>query len=319
MSFLGMQYNSPLVKRDDQHLSGWFFGLSIAATISYVVQYWWNNIRYGGGRGSRGTTPKDNKDDRSKSDDSIEDMTTPSSPSSSRAVNLQVEIPQHQTTSDLDSLFEEAVEQIRHTNFSVATVDKLTLYGLYKQVTEGNAPPVCWSVSVSDQSKHHAWSQYRNMASDTARQLYVAKAHELLAKGGSGTKADSGAMGGVGVSSMPLAPAAVDEHDMTVEERLFAAAGDNDVVKLGAILKTGIDVNVTDDGGQTALHMAADAGANETLELLLKHGADEKAADHYGISVLQAAVIAGHVSITDKLLKAGADPDQPDDDGDTPR
>jgi len=80
-----------------------------------------------------------------------------------------------------------------------------------------------------------------------------------------------------------------------------------------------VKVDATDEGGQTALHMAADAGAVESLKLLLEHGADPKAADQYGISVLQAAVIAGHVKISKILIEHGADPDQADEDGDTPR
>jgi len=153
--------------------------------------------------------------------------------------------------------------------------------------------------------------------------MYIEMANELFKQGSSGEAAidDSSEMlGGAGVSSMPAAPEEVNEEDMTIEERFFAASGRNDVETLCSLLdSSAVKVNQEDEGGQTALHMAADAGANEALDLLLSRGADEKAADHYGISVLQAAVIGGHVSVADRLLKAGADPDQADDDGDTPR
>jgi len=79
------------------------------------------------------------------------------------------------------------------------------------------------------------------------------------------------------------------------------------------------DPNELDPCGQTALHLAADAGNPEAIQILVRFGANIHAADHDGISVLQAAVIAGDVETCRLLCVLGANPDQPDSDGDTPR
>jgi acyl-CoA-binding protein len=82
---------------------------------------------------------------------------------------------------------------------------------------------------------------------------------------------------------------------------------------------SGLDINHADGSGQTALHLAADAGALDCVLVLVAAGANVHAADRDGISVLQAAVIAGHADTVQYLLQQGADPDQADGDGDTPR
>jgi acyl-CoA-binding protein len=82
---------------------------------------------------------------------------------------------------------------------------------------------------------------------------------------------------------------------------------------------SGLNINHADGSGQTALHLAADAGALDCVLVLVAAGANVHAADRDGISVLQAAVIAGHADTVQYLLQQGADPDQADGDGDTPR
>lgn len=196
------------------------------------------------------------------------------------------------------------------------------LYALYKQATKGDAPLFLFSLSLADQTKHHAWSQFREMPKEIASAQYIQHAVELLKSGGgdSGGASQSQSQSlGTGVSSRPVEPQVIQEQDMTREERVLWAAGNNKVEILLALLQDGANVDQRDEVGQTALHMAADAGAVEALTLLLARGADVLAADQNGISVLQAAVIAGNVQVCRLLLAQGADPDQADHDGDTPR
>lgn len=77
-------------------------------------------------------------------------------------------------------------------------------------------------------------------------------------------------------------------------------------------------VNSVDAAGQTPLHLAADRGHVEAIQVLVHAGADISAQDHDGIGILQAAVIGGHVRVCQLLLELGADPYQADHDGDTP-
>ena len=142
--------------------------------------------------------------------------------------------------------------------------------------------------------------------------------------------ANSPATGGLGVTvSRPVLLGASDdyndENDSSLPARFFRAAASNDLGAVRDLLQTHsttLNVNHKDSVGQTALHMAADHGATSVMEYLLekyKGIINANAADNDGISVLQTAVIAGQINACRLLLKHGADPDQPDDDGDTPR
>ena len=110
-------------------------------------------------------------------------------------------------------------------------------------------------------------------------------------------------------------------NNISLEVQLLHAVGRNSLESVQNILNQAmvVNVNYSDETGQTALHLAADKGNTEVVQLLLKSGGNVNAADHDGISVLQAAVIAGHVATCQLLLAQNADPDQPDHDGDTPR
>ena len=110
-------------------------------------------------------------------------------------------------------------------------------------------------------------------------------------------------------------------NNISLEVQLLHAVGRNSLESVQNILNQAmvVNVNYSDETGQTALHLAADKGNTEVVQLLLKSGGNVNAADHDGISVLQAAVIAGHVATCQLLLAQKADPDQPDHDGDTPR
>lgn len=82
---------------------------------------------------------------------------------------------------------------------------------------------------------------------------------------------------------------------------------------------TAADVDEVDGAGQTALHLCADRGHLDCLDLLIRSGARADLGDRDGITPLQTAVVAGRAEICRRLLEAGADPDKPDCDGDTPR
>ncbi|KAL7566288.1 hypothetical protein ACA910_013617 [Epithemia clementina (nom. ined.)] len=304
MSFSGMHTNALLKRQNDANGFGWIFGLSMAATVSIIMKWWWDQVLNRKFTGQRSY----NRSLKDRQRDNVDNLAT----------EEQRKAPSHVIAKDPyeDISFAEAAAKIRESNVDVSTADQLMLYGLYKQATQGDAPVFFFSLSFSEQSKHHAWSQFREMPREIASAQYIKHAVALLKTGGSTSKSQSI---GAGVSSRPAEPEEMEEKDMTPEQRFLWAAGGNNVDTLRVLLEGGVNVDQRDEGGQTALHMAADAGALEAVELLLKHGANVLASDQYGISVLQAAVIAGNVPVCRILLEHGADPDQPDEDGDTPR
>jgi hypothetical protein len=71
------------------------------------------------------------------------------------------------------------------------------------------------------------------------------------------------------------------------------------------LLRRGVSIiNEQDTNGQTALHVAVQAGDEEIVETLMKHGADPKVVDNQGLDALYCAVEMGHEEIVEMLLDA---------------
>ncbi len=87
----------------------------------------------------------------------------------------------------------------------------------------------------------------------------------------------------------------------------LAAAESGDTVKVAESLNQGIEVNVTDENGQTALMLAADEGHVDTVKLLLQRGASIDLQNKLGGTALMLASFNGHLEIMTELLEAGAD------------
>ena len=97
-------------------------------------------------------------------------------------------------------------------------------------------------------------------------------------------------------------------------DTLFLAAemGMKEIIE-SAIAK-GIDLNVKDDDGTTALWYAKDKGHTEIAELLQKHGAKEEAPK----TLLHRAVTKGDIEQVKSIIEKGADVNLRDKNGQTP-
>jgi acyl-CoA-binding protein len=259
----------------------------------------------------------------------------------------------------LKARFEACAEVIKKQTFNLTNAQQLQVYGLYKQATVGNcnididdAPSV---MNVVQRAKYKAWKSLslQEMDQMTAMQEYI-DFTMLLEFTKEATATDDQAdivypdedddqdedhvmdMGGMGLK--PSTPMQQEEeyyykepttHEERLERDLHIAARDNQPERLKELLllesttspptPSSLNPNSLDETGQTALHLAADRGHYQCVQILLDHGADVHATDQEGISILQAAVIAGHFETCRLLLQKGADPDQQDMDGDTPR
>jgi ankyrin repeat protein len=97
----------------------------------------------------------------------------------------------------------------------------------------------------------------------------------------------------------------------------LAAAESGAKARVTESLNQGIDVNVTDEHGQTALMLAADQGHVDTVKLLLQHGASPDIQNKVGGAALMLASFNGHLEVVTELLKAGADVNAKTKSGDT--
>lgn len=82
---------------------------------------------------------------------------------------------------ELQQQFEKSVSLIRNHSTPISHDDLLILYGLYKQITQGDcniSQP--WTVQVEARAKWNAWFQNNNMPRNIAMQKYIEKVNQLL-------------------------------------------------------------------------------------------------------------------------------------------
>ena len=104
----------------------------------------------------------------------------------------------------------------------------------------------------------------------------------------------------------------------TADQSVFAAARLGDVAAIKAHLEDGTDVNARDEGGGSALGMAAVAGRLEAMRYLIDQGADLDATANDGGVPLHGAAFFGRYDVVEVLLTSGADPNIRNNEGYTP-
>ncbi|KAG5888225.1 hypothetical protein JTB14_035574 [Gonioctena quinquepunctata] len=166
----------------------------------------------------------------------------------------------------------------------------LTLYGYYKQGTEGNcnAPKPSW-YDVGLKDKWEAWARLGKMPRNEAKAIAVGEDVYGDCRG-----------------HLP--------SDMTMAD--FIKNGD--VVEVQEYLGSGVksaNLNALDQEGLGVVHWAADSGNLEILKLLVDAGADLELRDGDGQTALHYAASCGHVDCVKFLLDKGADIGVFDNDG----
>jgi len=117
---------------------------------------------------------------------------------------------------------------------------------------------------------------------------------------------------------IPYIPNTENGLPKTREEGLISeVTAGNDIGTVKSLLNQGVDVNVKDKNGVTALMCAAEEGNHEIAKLLIKKGADVNAKDKDGETALMWAAEEGNQDIVKLLLDQGADVHVKDKIGDT--
>ncbi|BAU96682.1 ankyrin repeat-containing protein [Corynebacterium suranareeae] len=89
---------------------------------------------------------------------------------------------------------------------------------------------------------------------------------------------------------------------------LAREGGANSAATLGAYVDNGVDVNLSNQDGNTLLMLAAYAGHVEVVQALIDRGADVNRVNNRNQTPLAGAIFKKEDAVIEALLAAGADP-----------
>lgn len=81
----------------------------------------------------------------------------------------------------LQAQFEQSVQLIKTKTSPTSNEDLLILYGLYKQIMQGNCTtPQPWTVQLEQRARWDAWFSHSGMNKTEAMQKYIKKVNALV-------------------------------------------------------------------------------------------------------------------------------------------
>jgi ankyrin repeat protein len=86
----------------------------------------------------------------------------------------------------------------------------------------------------------------------------------------------------------------------------FKAAEQNDLVQVKEFIDSGVDINVKDKYGYSALHIASTKQLNEMAILLIDQGIDVNMQDKNGYTILHYAALNNQLTVATAALNMGA-------------
>ena len=104
----------------------------------------------------------------------------------------------------------------------------------------------------------------------------------------------------------------------SLKARYFDAAREGNQAMLEAFYDAGLDANVADEKGYTALILAAYHGHTDTVDYLINTAkANPCQEDNRGNTALMGAIVKGHVSVAKQLVFADCNIDEENEQGQT--
>uniref|UniRef100_A0AC35GIF2 Acyl-CoA-binding domain-containing protein 6 n=1 Tax=Panagrolaimus sp. PS1159 TaxID=55785 RepID=A0AC35GIF2_9BILA len=218
----------------------------------------------------------------------------------------------------LEQIFKSATGFFGQNYAKVDQPDQLTLYGLFKQATEGDNPQNFILSYFNYNPKSRAWISNRGMSIDEAKMKYI-EVLELMDVGWSvKTHQEHGSVDG----GMGLAPSTL-RGEITEPTTSFEIFYDNvrkgNIEEVCSVCENDPYLAGTrDDTNGTAMHWAADSNQHELLEYLPLYGFRVYHVDNEGQTPLHIAAICDYPLTVLKLLDMGSDPYIKDNEGITP-
>ncbi|XP_056642539.1 acyl-CoA-binding domain-containing protein 6-like [Diorhabda sublineata] len=216
--------------------------------------------------------------------------------------------------SDTDTLtlsFNKAARQVQKL---VTTLDNqilLTLYGYYKQGTEGTCkvPRPSW-YDLRAKSKWEAWNKLGNLSQEDAKKKYIETVKTVDPTFDEDIQ-EAPSQQWIKVSSM-IVDNDIPQSDLTIIDHIRK----NDIKQVKTYLETNNPDFVSE--GLYLIHWAADAGSIDMLKTIIDAGADINIKDSDGQTALHYAASCGHIECVKFLLQSGANKEAKDHDDSTP-
>lgn len=100
---------------------------------------------------------------------------------------------------------------------------------------------------------------------------------------------------------------AIEQQKNDTYEQFFKAVQENRVNEIRSLISKGVDPELTDRNGETALMVAVRAANPDVIDVLIAGGAKVNKPSVYGDTPLMIAALAGHRRIVEGLIKHGAE------------
>ncbi|KAG5684627.1 hypothetical protein PVAND_013849 [Polypedilum vanderplanki] len=190
----------------------------------------------------------------------------------------------------------------------------LKFYSFYKQATIGKLDPEQNPkpsfFKLNDRAKWEAWNSLKEMTQEEAMKEYVKLLTDIMPEWIDISEQNSDKSKhsfGVSVSRMKNEDELIDDADKTIED--FIKEGN--VEKFKELLSSIEDLNeIDEDSGLALIHWISDRGMDQILETFLSQkGIDVDLQDNEGSTALHYASSCGHTNCIKLLLNYGAKKD----------